>query len=319
MAHDFKAAQGTQTRTVVANLRALEGEFALSGYASVFNTWSHNLGGFREQIKSGAFARSIRTKADVHCLFNHAADNVLGRTKSGTLTLVEDSHGLKFRCQLNQKSQAHKDLYEAVKRGDLDECSFAFTVPKSAQSWTDGTDPETGENCAFRTISDVDLIDVSVVTYPAYPGTEAGARNHHNAPHYGAAPQRFAPSSAGGANRMRELALIYVREYKLAFEKIWAAIHPSGRDATAMDEVMSFASRMQYAHECSELACAYYQDAQDALDDSDDDEADDDTRAHFRAAKEHVEQACQRMAAARLAHGQHMARKAKWSGKAHVA
>lgn len=183
---DFRAAQGVQRRSTAAELRVAGDEFALVGYAATFNSLSKNLGGFREKIAPGAFSRSVNQGADVKALFNHAPDNILGRTKSGTLQLTQDDKGLHFRCDLNKESQAHRDLYAAVKRGDIDECSFAFTVPKGGDSWMDATDPETGAACAMRTLSDVDLVDVSVVTYPAYNDTSASARSHQ--PDYGRKP-----------------------------------------------------------------------------------------------------------------------------------
>ena len=152
-------------------------EMALVGYATLFNNLSHNLGGFRETIKPGTFTRSLKEKADVRCLFNHAPDNILGRTKSGTLTISQDDRGLPFRCVLNPKSQAHRDLYAAVERGDISDCSFAFTVAVNGQQWAEGKDPDTGEDCLMRTLTDVDLLDVSAVCFPAYPNTSVDARN----------------------------------------------------------------------------------------------------------------------------------------------
>lgn len=177
---NFEAAQGKQTRTVSGSLRAMAGdEFSLVGYAAKYHSWSKDLGGFKERITNGAFARSLRERADVKALFNHQPDNILGRTKSGTLTLEDNAEGLRFRCMLNRNSQAHRDLYEAVKRRDIDECSFAFTVPPGGDDWTDGTDPEdNSRKIALRTLKDVDLLDVSVVTYPAYDRTSVGARSH---------------------------------------------------------------------------------------------------------------------------------------------
>lgn len=152
-------------------------EMAIVGYASKFNVLSHDLGGFRERVQTGTFSRSLRTNADVKALFNHIPDNILGRTKAGTLTLSEDSLGLKWRCTLNPKSQAHRDLYQAIDRGDVDECSFAFMVTPEGQKWEESKDPDTGKDCLLRTLTDVDLLDVSAVTYPAYPNTSVDARS----------------------------------------------------------------------------------------------------------------------------------------------
>lgn len=151
-------------------------EFALVGYAAKYNVLSSDLGGFREIIRPGAFTRSLKEKADVKCLLNHAADNILGRTKSGTLTIGQDSYGLHFRCQLDPTNSDHGNIYSACKRGDIDECSFAFKVAPGGQSWKEVKDPANGIDSLTRTLTDVDLLDVSAVTYPAYPSTQVSAR-----------------------------------------------------------------------------------------------------------------------------------------------
>lgn len=148
-------------------------ELSLVGYASVFNSQSEDLGGFRETVLPGAFARSLREGSDVKCLMNHDPSLVLGRTKNNTLTLNEDGRGLAFRCILPPTSTA-RDLYSLVKRGDIDSCSFAF-IPKE-QSWED-LRSENGDLYSSRKLHDVDLLDVSAVTNPAYPSTSLMARS----------------------------------------------------------------------------------------------------------------------------------------------
>lgn len=151
-------------------------EMALVGYAARFNTRSRNLGGFVEQIAPGAFTQSLKENADVKCTFNHDPNQVLGRTKSGTCTVEQDEQGLKFRCQLDSTNTLHRNIYASVKRGDIDECSFAFTVDKDGQTWAD---EENGNEdwFAVRTLTNVQLVDVSAVTYPAYFGTSVDARS----------------------------------------------------------------------------------------------------------------------------------------------
>jgi Escherichia/Staphylococcus phage prohead protease len=167
--------RGREVRTASAELRAASDEMALVGYATLFNNMSSNLGGFRETIKPGAFSRSIDGGARVVCLFNHDANKILGRVP-GTLTVSEDSRGLKFKCILDPNNSEHKNLHSSVARGDVDQCSFSFTVPKGGQSFDDGLDPDTGKPCLMRTLTDVDLMDVSPVVYPAYPNTSVNAR-----------------------------------------------------------------------------------------------------------------------------------------------
>jgi HK97 family phage prohead protease len=159
-----------------ASLRADDAKFQISGIAAAYNSLSANLGGFKEKIAPGAFSRSLRTGADVKCLFNHDASTICGRTGAGTLVLSDSTEGLRFVCQLDRTNSDHVNYYASIKRRDIVSCSFAFQVPDSAcESWqeADGADGVYG----IRTLLDVDLLDVSFVTYPAYPqGTQVDAR-----------------------------------------------------------------------------------------------------------------------------------------------
>jgi uncharacterized protein len=147
----------------------------LYGYAAKYNSWSNDLGGFKEQIKLGAFDRALREKQDIRFLMNHDPNVVLGRWKSGTLGLKTDSTGLYFTCELPD-TQAGRDLHTLVARGDVSQCSFAFKVAPSGDSWD--------RSRTQRTLIDVDLFDVSAVTYPAYEDTNISARSRR--PDYGA-------------------------------------------------------------------------------------------------------------------------------------
>ncbi len=139
-------------------------EMILEGYAAVFNSET-DLGHFREVIKPGAFD-DVMTN-DVRALINHDPNLVLGRTTNGTLELSQDARGLKYRVKLGAQQYA-KDFYESVKRGDISQSSFAFTIEK--QSWNEE-----------RTVRSVDkvrqLLDVSPVTYPAYAAATVQARD----------------------------------------------------------------------------------------------------------------------------------------------
>jgi HK97 family phage prohead protease len=150
---------------------------SLVGYAATFGHESEDLGGFREMIMPGAFARALREGQDVRCLRNHDPNYVLGRTKNGTLQLKEDSRGLFFRCELDPNNPEHVATHSSVSRGDMDACSFAF-MPKS-QEWSDQRDKD-GALYAQRKLHDVDLQDTSVVTYPAYATTSVSARSLDN-------------------------------------------------------------------------------------------------------------------------------------------
>lgn len=151
-------------------------EMSLVGYAARFNSPSKDLGGFRETVAPGAFTRALAANADVRCLFNHDSNRVLGRSIAGTLTMKEDDQGLWFRCMLDPNNTEHRNLHSSVKRGDINECSFAFTPNgEKGDHWEDRQD-ESGKYYISRTLKDVNLIDVSAVTHPAYDTTSLQAR-----------------------------------------------------------------------------------------------------------------------------------------------
>lgn len=141
----------------------------LRGYAAVFETETDIGGYWREKVARGAFADAItKASADVHALFNHDPNQVLGRMKSGTLRLAEDERGLAVEID-PPDTQAARDLIASIERGDIDQMSFAFSMRAGAQSWDDSQNPP------LRTIQKIgDLLDVSVVTRGAYPTTEIG-------------------------------------------------------------------------------------------------------------------------------------------------
>lgn len=158
---------------VVDDLRIEEREkegARIVGHAAVFNSLSEDLGGFREMIAPGAFAEAIG-RDDVRALFNHDSNIVLGRSRSGTLKLSEDERGLLSEITLPDTQQA-RDLAVLMKRGDVTQMSFAFSVHKDDQDWK-----KNGEGPWERTIRKVSrLYDVSPVTYAAYPQTDAAVR-----------------------------------------------------------------------------------------------------------------------------------------------
>ena len=141
----------------------------IAGYASVFNEETVIGGMFREVIKPGAFTRAIKEGDDVRALWNHDPNYVLGRTKSGTLTLNEDRKGLWIEIDPPNTQFAH-DLMESISRGDVDSMSFAFTADDEA--WNEKKD-----ELPLREIKATTLYDISAVTYPAYEGTSVGLRS----------------------------------------------------------------------------------------------------------------------------------------------
>lgn len=156
---------GIERRSLSASLRAAnDSKFELHGLAARYGVPSADLGGFTEVVAPGAFKRSLKSGTDVYALVNHSADQVLGRLKNNTLTLSDAPEGLRFTVKLDPANSAHRSLFQSVKRQDIADCSFAFTVPAGGDKW------EQRGYKKQRTLLDVVLRDVSVCTYPAYPG-----------------------------------------------------------------------------------------------------------------------------------------------------
>lgn len=140
----------------------------IEGHAAVFDKLSEDLGFFREKIAPGAFKNA--DKNDVRALFNHDPNFVLGRNTSGTLRLEEDKTGLKVEIDPPDTTFA-RDLAVSIERGDISQMSFGFRVVK--EKWEHGKDGDLD----IRTLTEVELFDVSPVTFPAYPQTDVGVRN----------------------------------------------------------------------------------------------------------------------------------------------
>ena len=167
---------GAEVRSLneVVEQRAYDGELkaavegrTVEGYASVFNSMSEDLGGFREIILPGAFSNVLDN--DVRALYNHDSNYLLARTTSGTLELKEDDKGLYYRFEMPNTSYGN-DMLELFRRGDLSQSSFGFTVEKD--SWR----MEQGQH--VRYIERVgSLFDVSPVVYPAYASASSGLRS----------------------------------------------------------------------------------------------------------------------------------------------
>lgn len=152
--------------------RRAAGEGAhLVGHAAVFNSLSVNLGGYREQIKPGAFAKTLAAAADVRALFNHDPNFVLGRSAAKTLTMAEDDQGLAVDITLPD-TQTIRDLVVApIERGDISQMSFAFSVQPGGQDWAENDD-----GVLVRTLTELRLYDVSPVTFPGYEQTDVALR-----------------------------------------------------------------------------------------------------------------------------------------------
>lgn len=160
-----------ERRFIKYQLRAQgEGEARrIIGYAAVFNSLSEDLGGFREIIMPGAFTDTLT--GDIRSLFNHEPSLILGRTISQTLALEEDEIGLRYEVS-PPDTQYARDLIISIDRGDVDQSSFMFRVIE--ESWRH---PDASNPLPTRILHQVELFDVSPVTFPAYPTTSVGVRD----------------------------------------------------------------------------------------------------------------------------------------------
>ena len=148
-------------------IKAVDDEqMIVEGYALRFNTLSNDLGGFVETISPEALKEA--DLSDVRCLIDHDSSKVLGRTVSETLELKVDDEGLYFRCQLPNTSYS-KDLYENIRLGNINQCSFGFILDEDGDSF----EKRDSDGLFKRTIRKIQsLFDVSIVTYPAYNDTD---------------------------------------------------------------------------------------------------------------------------------------------------
>lgn len=175
---------------VGATLRFASGsQGVIEGYAAVFDAPSVDMG-FIELVRRGAFSRAISQRQDVRALVEHDPQRIIGRTAAGTLQLHEDARGLHARIELPDTS-AGRDVRESIRRGDLTQMSFAF------RTMTDRWYTENG--VLHRDLLDVDLLDVSVVAYPAYPDTTVAQAR--------AAAHRSGEERAHTADRIRRVRL----------------------------------------------------------------------------------------------------------------
>jgi len=161
---ELRAQYGENVELRTAEVRAAgDDSLVVEGYASNFDV-EYDLGYFKESVARGAFDDVLED--DVRFLLNHTGAP-LARTTNGTLELSIDETGLKYRAALAD-TQDGRDLYKLIKRGDITQSSFAFTIDKD----------EWSEDRSTRTITKIGrLLDTSAVTYPASPSTTVAARN----------------------------------------------------------------------------------------------------------------------------------------------
>ena len=159
-----------QVRTSLSNFNTREdGENPrIEGYFAVFNSNYEIYPGWSESIAPGAFTNTLA--GDIRALINHDTTLVLGRTKAHTLELREDAHGLWGKIIINPNDVDAMNLYERVKRGDVDQCSIGFDiVSEDIEIREDGS--------THWTIKETKLYEVTCCTFPAYEETNISARS----------------------------------------------------------------------------------------------------------------------------------------------
>ena len=147
--------------------READGALMIEGYFAVFNSEYWLWPTAYETIDPGAF--SLETDTDVRALTNHDTTLVLGRTTAGTLALRVDERGLWGSVRINPADQDAVNLYERVKRRDVDQCSFGFDILEEGAEYRD-------DGTTVWHLKRVKLYEVSVCTFPAYEATGVQAR-----------------------------------------------------------------------------------------------------------------------------------------------
>ena len=147
-------------------IRATDDGMSFRGYAAVFNSWSEDLGGFRERIRPGAFGATLKQTRAIKMFWNHNQDIALGSTRS-SLRLTEDDKGLLSENRFPDTT-AGRDMGVLVRDKIVDSMSFGFQTLSDA--WN--------ENYTERELIEIRLFEVSPVTgWPAYPATSASVRD----------------------------------------------------------------------------------------------------------------------------------------------
>ena len=158
-----------QVRTAASKFETREdgNELKIEGYFAVFNSIYQIFDDLSESVAPGAFDDTLGD--DIRALINHDSSLVLARNTAHTLELRQDEHGLWGSITINPNDQDAVNLYERVKRGDVDQCSFGFEIVRE--------DTEVGEDGSIHwTIQEVNLFEVSACTFPAYEATNISAR-----------------------------------------------------------------------------------------------------------------------------------------------
>ena len=142
----------------------------IRGTAIVYNRLSEVLGFFREQIAPVAMRRTLAEGVDLRALVDHDSSKLLGRLKAGSLRVETDAHGLRVEIDPPNTTYGH-DIVESIRRGDTTGMSFAFRTMPDGERWDESATPP------IRTVTDMLLRELSVVTFQAYPHTDVALRS----------------------------------------------------------------------------------------------------------------------------------------------
>lgn len=140
----------------------------LEGYFIRFNEETNLFDNIYEEVDPQSITNSLKNN-DIRCLFNHQTDLVLGRTGNKTLELRADENGLFGKVKINKDDRQAMDILARIERGDINACSFGFNILNEEVV-------ERADSVKFI-LKEIDLVEVSPVTFPAYPTTEISARN----------------------------------------------------------------------------------------------------------------------------------------------
>jgi HK97 family phage prohead protease len=159
------AAAGVTVRAKGDSAKTIEGYGALFNSETVIGSW------FREVIRPGAFADSLKAD-DVRIFFNHDPNYILGRVSAGTATVEEDDKGLLYTAM---PPASRADVMESIERKDVTGSSFQFIVEGADDEEWDYSETKQGM-LPLRIIKKARILETGPVALPAYEDTTVSAR-----------------------------------------------------------------------------------------------------------------------------------------------
>jgi HK97 family phage prohead protease len=211
------------------------GNVRVAGYINKFNTLSlpipvkNSRSHYRERIAPGAFKSSLASGRDIGALLRHNMDAVLGRTANGTFQLCEDSQGLRFTLDLPPTTLG-ADVRGEISHGTLTSCSFGFG--DAVDQWEDGDD------MPLRIVTDMRLVEGSLVTWPAYTDSSVALAGDDAEDDYDAPLQ--ATGTNGRSNKLYAAAMEMGVPAHIA-RAVTRGVFPPTRVTTSADRILKFA------------------------------------------------------------------------------